>query len=529
MLTNNATSRPSRLRAADIVAALPWLAVVAAVLIRLVAVLRADFPLGDGGLFYCMVEDLRRNHYVLPLTTSFNQAGIPFAYPPLGLYLAAAIADLTGAPLLDVFRLLPTALSLLVIAAYGPLARSLLGPGPRFAYAVAAFALLPFSAFWLVMGGGLTRALGLLFAVLALWQGHRFLVSGRWLHGAAAGALLALTAGSHPSMALSAGGSMICLTLSQRPRLRSLGRAAVAGLVAILLSAPWWATVIARHGLPTLLGASGTSLPLTYGLMRFAILAWTNEPAFPVLGGLAVLGILVCLREQRLLLPAWLALLFALDPRHALTTATVPLGMLAAMGIVDALLPLLASRGSAQQPAGAPLPASRVIVFVLAVALEFGAASAATSLNGIKTLTGEQRTAMAWISQSTPADARFLLISPGEGGIHWTNDWFPTLTGRISVATYQRYEWLGKDAFLKRWPQSELAQRCATADGACLEAVRRSQQLGFAYVYIAKPRPEDTGDATGPLRRSLAHDAAYEMLYDGPGAQVYHLLKPSQP
>ena len=524
MLTHNAPGRPGHTWVARVVPALPWLAVAAAALIRLGMVLRADFPLGDGGLFFNMVQDLRRNHYSLPWTTTFNQAGIPFAYPPVGLYLTAAVADITRAPLLDVFRLLPTVISLLVVAAYVPLARSLLGPGLKLTYAVAVFSLLPFSAYWLVMGGGTTRALGLLFAVLALWQGHRFLADGRRRNGVAAGALLALTAGSHPSMALFAGCSLFCLALGQRPRLRALGRAAVAGGVAGLLSAPWWAMVITRYGLPTLLSASGTSLPLSSGLMRLAILVWTGEPWFPVLTGLALLGTLVCLRERNYLLPAWLVLLFALDPRHAPTTATVPLGILAGVGVVDFLLPGLSARAPGQRDtAGTPLPAGKLAVFVLVFALEYGAACAANSLSAVRSLTLAQRAAMAWISQGTPAAARFLLVSPGEIGIHWTNDWFPALTGRVSVTTYQGYEWLDKNLFLDRWSWSERAQQCATADGACLTDLGRAQQLDFGYVYISKPQTAYDTDATAALRQALARDPAFEMLYDGPGAQVYHL------
>jgi len=61
-------------------------------MVRLAITLRSDFPLNDGGLFFSMARDLKRAHYALPGEKSYNGADLPFAYPPLGIYLAA-LAD----------------------------------------------------------------------------------------------------------------------------------------------------------------------------------------------------------------------------------------------------------------------------------------------------------------------------------------------------------------------------------------------------------------------------------------------------
>ena len=55
--------------------------------IRLYGVLQSNFPINDGGLFYTMIKDLMANGYRLPVTTSYNHLNLPFAYPPLFLYL----------------------------------------------------------------------------------------------------------------------------------------------------------------------------------------------------------------------------------------------------------------------------------------------------------------------------------------------------------------------------------------------------------------------------------------------------------
>ena len=49
----------------------------------------AGFPVNDGGMFYTMILDLQANHYAAPLFTTYNHVSIPYAYPPLGIYIGA--------------------------------------------------------------------------------------------------------------------------------------------------------------------------------------------------------------------------------------------------------------------------------------------------------------------------------------------------------------------------------------------------------------------------------------------------------
>src|SRR3954468_14221949 len=109
-----------RLLAAGVVAG----AVLLGLFLRLLRVVGEDFPLNDGALFVQMTEDLRAAGYHLPATTTYDYAGIPFAYPPLAFYVAGWLADL-GVPLLDVVRLLPALVSTCTILAFHALARAM--------------------------------------------------------------------------------------------------------------------------------------------------------------------------------------------------------------------------------------------------------------------------------------------------------------------------------------------------------------------------------------------------------------------
>ena len=66
-----------------------------------------DFPLNDGALFYLMTEELGTNAFRLPTITAYNAANIPFAYSPLGFYVASALHLGLGIGLVDLFRFLP--------------------------------------------------------------------------------------------------------------------------------------------------------------------------------------------------------------------------------------------------------------------------------------------------------------------------------------------------------------------------------------------------------------------------------------
>ena len=65
------------------------LALLFGIFVRFIPGPLAGLPINDGGMFAVMIRDLKANQFVLPVLTSYNHAAIPFAYPPLGLYLGA--------------------------------------------------------------------------------------------------------------------------------------------------------------------------------------------------------------------------------------------------------------------------------------------------------------------------------------------------------------------------------------------------------------------------------------------------------
>ncbi|HTE86471.1 MAG TPA: hypothetical protein VK821_17260, partial [Dehalococcoidia bacterium] len=304
--------------------------VVAAMVIRAHYLFAGNFPLNDGGLFYLMTRELQEAHFRLPLTTAYNHAQIPFAYPPLGFYAAAVVASLFHVDLLQVFRFLPAAINVTCVIAFYGLARRLLDSPLQAALATAVFAIAPRSFIWYIMGGGLTRSFGLLFALLALRSLHDMYRNGRYRDVSAAALFCTLTLLSHIETAYFLAFSAVMFFLWIGRSRRGVIESAIVGLATILLSAPWWLTVMLGHGVSPFVSAAQTSGSLLEGVLLLTLASFTGEPLFPVLTALALLGLLICWRRSRLFLVYWLLAMFLLDARAAPNFATIPLSLLAA-------------------------------------------------------------------------------------------------------------------------------------------------------------------------------------------------------
>src|SRR5262249_20183812 len=113
------------------VGAVQWAAIatsaaaVLAVSVRAFLVVSRSFPLNDGALFYLMTQEIGDHGLRPPIETAYNAANIPFAYSPLGFYLAAFLHVAGGLGLLGLFRALPLLFSCLCVLAFYLLARDL--------------------------------------------------------------------------------------------------------------------------------------------------------------------------------------------------------------------------------------------------------------------------------------------------------------------------------------------------------------------------------------------------------------------
>jgi hypothetical protein len=502
-----------------------WLlaALVLGLAVRLPRVLEDDFPINDGGVFCVMAGELADAGLALPAFTDYNRARIPFAYPPLALIVTAALHRATGWSLLGLLRFLPLLTNLAAIAAFLMLAGRVLGSPFAAGLAALLFAVLPRSYEFLIAGGGLTRGFGFVFAMLALAASHDLLVGNRRRAALPAVVWSGLAILSHPEMGLFALVGLAVIAAAAGLTRRRLGLVAGVAAAAVLIAAPWWVTVLSRHGLQPFLGASATADWRWGSLLRLASPDLTGERGLAPIACLALLGLFTAICGGRVLLPGLLLAAYTVIPRSAPTLATIPVALLAAGALTDVVLPAFAPSPAVEAPhsrarshAAMALALAGLMTYTLLVS---NLHRASEDWPAMRRVSPAEREAMAWVAANTPGDARFLVASTARS---WWADpvdsWFPVLAQRASVATANGAEWLPGGEFRRRLEAYSALKQCQFVDAACVEAWSARFGTGFTDVWVSKPADAKIG-APGPAA-GFERRAGFVVVYDGPGATV---------
>ena len=503
--------------------------------IRLLPLGESPFPLNDGGLFVTMAKDLAAHGFLLPALTSYNFEAIPFAYPPLGLYLVAIISLVTAADPVTVLRWLPAVLSTVSVLAFYFMSAELLRSRWRGLAAAAAFASMPRSYMWLIVGGGVTRALGLLLALLALHQGILMLRRHRPINVAGTALLGGLTVLAHPQAAVFLSVSLLTLLAFhafQGRAILSVGQTMFAGAVALMVASPWLIAVIAAHGIGTLLSAAQTGTDPAAGVSQLLGAAFADTPVFDLMTALGVLGIMVRIARRQWMIPIWLLLTLLLDPRAGATYATVPLALSVVPILGELLLRMVPARGAATtletSTATAVLrshPAATILtLLLLLMTLTTATRAAINEANPLHGVQPDHATAMAWVRDNTPPDAAFAIVTNRDWWGDYLSEWFPEVANRRSVATVQGSEWRGLPAFLDRLSMDRQLQVCATTTVSCVDQWLETWHLQDISIFIPKGQlygPNTPTDCCPALRETLTASARYRLVYDGPGASIF--------
>jgi hypothetical protein len=502
--------------------------------IRLAIPLTSAFPLNDGGLFYAMITDLEANHFVLPALTTYNSASIPFAYPPLAFFLYGAVNTVTHIPLLLLMRLGPALVSTGSLVAFYALARDLLSSKVQAALAALVFMLLPRAFAWLIMGGGVTRSLGMLFALLAMRQAFRLFTkpSVRTILGMIVlGSLVVYT---HPEAATHTVISTMVFFFWKSRSLRGVAAASIVAATVAALSAPWWATVLARYGWDPFLAARAAAQADSYnaleGLLVLFRFDFADEPHVALLTAFSLIGIILQLSARKFAIPGWLLAMHAIEPRGGALFIMIPLALSAGIGLEGAILPAFATLGLNERAIG-PTPrsagnwlesvfASPATRLFLGFVFVYGIMSAYETAWKVGTnlsLSPPDLRALEWVRANTPQGSRFAVVTIDLPLRDATSEWFPALTGRQSLATVFGYEWVRKVDFGKKVEEYQSLQECSPFGPACLDTWSVNYAAPFDYVYIRNAASVHNVALTG----ALAASADYEGVYNSPTVEIF--------
>lgn len=480
--------------------------------VRLVHVINLDFPLNDGGPFYQMILDIKNAGYALPSLTTYNLNQIPFAYPPLAFYAGAFLSDGLDWPVLDIIRILPAIISILTIPAFFLLSRRILNSTRQVLLATMAFSFLPTSFDWLIVGGGLTRSFGYLFAILTLWQVHALYTTERkrpiWLTILFA----SLTILSHPGTSwFTFYCTAVILAFHRKESKNWLLKSLWVIIGVLILTAPWWLTNISRHGSGVLTDPFQTEVySLASFLTPFTFL-FTNEPMLDILAVCGLLGVLTSLSNRSFFLPAWLLSIFLFEARLGATYSVLPMALLVGVGVDQGIWPLISPSDGKLSDKWA-----RILPIITAFYLSFYVILNAYLGITYQSVTLEEIKTMQWIADNTPETSKFIILSgTSQYGIDHISEWFPALSQRTSLTTPQAHEWLPDREFTRRVDLhaelQELYLTCSDADLDCIQAWAQGAGLPYSHIYIPPPLPNWLTPGSQP---------AYEILYDSPGGLV---------
>ncbi len=297
----------------------------------------------------------------------------------------------------------------------------------------------------------------------------------------------------------------------------------------MLVAAPWWATVIAAHGLDPFLSGGQTSTDLGASFQHLVTFTFTDEPYTTVLAVVGLVGLLHQVARRQYLLPVWVVLDFAIDPRSA-AAVMLPLAMLIAVGVDAVILGAIARSPADDEGRIWPraVVRDRFAVLVLVVGLILGLFGSVKASGGIASplhaLAPANREAMAWIRDNVPANDDFLVVSGSDWFVDADAEWFPVLAGHRSLNTVQGYEWLGKNAWIQQAVRNDDLQTCTWKTADCVANWARKWNVTGAWLFVPARTIETlspTGDCCAALRASLRASSDYELVHDDAGGAVF--------
>ncbi|MEK6752622.1 MAG: hypothetical protein AABZ00_10195 [Chloroflexota bacterium] len=482
--------------------------------VRIFPLLRSDFPLVDGGMFYAMIKDLQAANFSLPEFTSYNNAQIPFAYPPLAFYIAGILNTATNISMLNILRWMPVTFTILNIPLFYYFAKQLLGSEPRAALATLVFALTPNSYWWNIVGGGLTRSLGTLFFTATVVCVHQMYQrrTKAWVAAAIVSAVGSVL--SHPAWALqSVVASLLLWWFHGRDKQGALYSVVVA-LGVLVFTSPWWFAVVQQHGISSLLNAGSVTHSRLLFWTAFFALSFTGEYA-PVIAVFGMIGLFMVLAKKDYFLAAWALLCLVVDPRGGLPVSIFPFSIMAVTALADGIAARLTNANMETSSSDGWMDAlkfnsGRLFFGFFILLFVYNAYKVSNTLS-FQALGAEQIKAVEWVTLNTKPSDRFLILDEqGNPLLSPLTEWFPALAERRSIATIQGTEWLaGKRHYNYLYPVITNLHQCLYQDVGCLHEFQAGLPDEYEYVMLS----ENQGNAQLPLIVSLNEDPGFTLVY----------------
>ncbi|WP_227377501.1 hypothetical protein [Haladaptatus halobius] len=500
-----------------------WLVAALSVAAILVAIYYQShpYPAYGAGLYLSIAEKILAHGYRPPTRIpGYTAEGVPFAYPPLGLYGTAVLLDF-GAHPITLTRLLPGFITMIAVIPFYYLAREIVGSSFRAGVITILFAATPDLLQWHISAGGIVRAPAFLFTLTGLYYGVKLFQSKNRQSLVPAVVLFGLTLLTHPTYSAFFGASYVLLYVFYDRSLIGLVLGAGVAVGGFVIALPWLAYTILIHGIEPFIAAAGTHGGLFQTPSPFRLL---SELGRPIAAGhtmsvwylLVLLGGGYLIAQRRFFLPVWflLSVLLLHESRFSFIPGTMVIGAWLTVphnvgsdivhhyatrwllrGVTAGLLLLMVTMGGFYA-AGTPLPGG-------------------TSLPSF--IDNEDLEATAWVDKEVPTDAEFVVIGDAA-------EWFPYLSNRTIAVGLWGVEWNSPAAYQHHLRMYRRLSHCHTQ--TCLSNQLRKNNVQPDYVYVPKGSYTVRGIRTHQLprmRRSLLHSTDYLLVYENQGVMIFRV------
>jgi len=502
-------------------------------------------PYDIAGL-YTFMSDLVASHgYVLPMRVPYyGPGGIPFVYPPLATYTHALVVHGLGVSNFFYLRFAPICFTVLCLVPlcllFWELSRSRFVSALAALFTITNLILLVFH----IQAAGTVRAFALLWTLTGLWFALRAMRQPTVTAIGGAALALAATIASHPEYPVFFVITLFALILAGGRREEFPRRAGVAALIVsggLVLSAVWWAVMINRYGISTLLyplhthggvlGSSTLQHPWTFPVLiverltldlvdltlpqhpgphflaHFLALFFTHPlTAFSSLHlglsplpwwpeyALGLYAVWKLARARQWFLPLWFVLtLVGVGQAGHYIAIIFPL--LVAIVIRDALVHLAQGRHRG--------PAYGLGVALLGSVLLFSVAGAIKWTFDQKSGVSMDDVRMGqWMQANSAPNSIFLPVT----SLLENGDWYPYLFHRTPDAAFWGTEWTSN--FDREVALTEAQNQCIQRSSlSCLERLLRTNHLPVNYLTISGRQQ------FAALTRALSGSARWSRVY----------------
>ena len=394
-------------------------------------------------------------------------------------------------------------------------------------FAVFSYVFLPWSYMWLIMGGGVSRSVGAFFGILSLHSIFLLYTKQKKIFIISSGIFSSLTILSHLGVSAFVFISALIFILFLGKNRTSIIYSLYVGILVLVLTSPWWFTIITRHGIEPILSAlnSGYGDYRKNAIINLIFFRFTGEISLTILGVLCMYGVFISVFDRQYILPVWLLAIFIAIPRASPEYATIPAALLISKGIYQIAIPIFKKKSKLVNNNKAPsIFLDSVLIFYILFLLLL---SAIFNVYGpCKELSIDDRDAMAWVDANTNIESEFVVINVSSKS--WADDsiseWFPILAQRKVLNLVQGSEWLGSGQFHKKWRLNKELIKCVDQESTCIKNILDSYKIQNIYIFISRndePIEKNLSLAIPVVENSMHKNKIFKLIFQNNKVSIF--------